>query len=184
MSKPAARLGDLTAHGSPLSPGVGSLNVLIGGQPAWRGLSPALVQRLMQVFQDVLKLAGQALAAPDPISRGKKLEEMNQGVAKMLSIMASADQHACPVIKLVIPDGTGVVINGSPTVLINGLPACRMGDTIVETTSVNTIAKGELTVLIGGVGVGVGVGAMSAMADFQQKQKAAEEAEDQQKTGG
>lgn len=33
---PAARAGDLTSHGSPLAPGVGSLNVTIGGQPAWR----------------------------------------------------------------------------------------------------------------------------------------------------
>jgi uncharacterized Zn-binding protein involved in type VI secretion len=32
----AARVGDLTSHGSPLGPGVGSANVLIGGQPAWR----------------------------------------------------------------------------------------------------------------------------------------------------
>jgi uncharacterized Zn-binding protein involved in type VI secretion len=34
----AARVGDLTSHGSPLGPGTGSLNVLIGGQPAWRAL--------------------------------------------------------------------------------------------------------------------------------------------------
>ena len=33
---PAARVGDLTAHGTPLSPGPGSVNVLIGGMPAWR----------------------------------------------------------------------------------------------------------------------------------------------------
>lgn len=32
----AARLGDLTSHGTPLSPGIGSVNVLIGGKPAWR----------------------------------------------------------------------------------------------------------------------------------------------------
>ena len=32
----AARVGDLTSHGTPLGPGVGSINVLIGGQPAWR----------------------------------------------------------------------------------------------------------------------------------------------------
>src|SRR5262245_26536628 len=32
----AARVGDLTSHGTPLSPGVGSINVLIGGKPAWR----------------------------------------------------------------------------------------------------------------------------------------------------
>jgi uncharacterized Zn-binding protein involved in type VI secretion len=33
---PAARMGDMTAHGTPLSPGPGSTNVLIGGMPAWR----------------------------------------------------------------------------------------------------------------------------------------------------
>jgi uncharacterized Zn-binding protein involved in type VI secretion len=33
---PAARLGDLTSHGTPLGPGPGSPNVLIGGVPAWR----------------------------------------------------------------------------------------------------------------------------------------------------
>lgn len=32
----AARMGDSTAHGKPLSPGPGSSNVLIGGKPAWR----------------------------------------------------------------------------------------------------------------------------------------------------
>ena len=32
----AARVGDLTSHGTPLAPGPGSFNVLIGGQPAWR----------------------------------------------------------------------------------------------------------------------------------------------------
>ena len=34
----AARVGDLTTHGSPLVPGIGSPNVLIGGMPAWRAL--------------------------------------------------------------------------------------------------------------------------------------------------
>lgn len=33
---PAARMGDTTSHGTPLAPGPGSLNVLIGGLPAWR----------------------------------------------------------------------------------------------------------------------------------------------------
>lgn len=32
----AARVGDMTAHGTPLGPGPGSSNVLIGGMPAWR----------------------------------------------------------------------------------------------------------------------------------------------------
>jgi uncharacterized Zn-binding protein involved in type VI secretion len=33
---PAARVGDPTSHGTPLSPGPGSPNVFIGGRPAWR----------------------------------------------------------------------------------------------------------------------------------------------------
>ncbi len=36
MGQPAARMGDLTSHGTPLAPGPGSTNVLIGGMPAWR----------------------------------------------------------------------------------------------------------------------------------------------------
>ena len=35
---PAARVGDPTAHGSPLT-GAGCPTVLIGGMPAWRALS-------------------------------------------------------------------------------------------------------------------------------------------------
>ncbi|MBN1657593.1 MAG: PAAR domain-containing protein [Anaerolineae bacterium] len=39
----AARLGDLTSHGSPLGPTGGSINVFIGGQPAWRAIVDAHV---------------------------------------------------------------------------------------------------------------------------------------------
>jgi uncharacterized Zn-binding protein involved in type VI secretion len=35
----AARVGDLTSHGTPLVPGPGSVNVFIGGMPAWRAVS-------------------------------------------------------------------------------------------------------------------------------------------------
>ena len=78
---PAARITDLTTHGSPLAPGPGSANVLIGGLPAWR---------------------------------------------------AVMDQHACPVVSIAGADGVGSVIMGSPTVFINNMMACRMGDIIVE----------------------------------------------------
>jgi uncharacterized Zn-binding protein involved in type VI secretion len=36
MGQPAARVGDMTSHGTPLSPGPGSPNVLIEGAPAWK----------------------------------------------------------------------------------------------------------------------------------------------------
>jgi len=34
----AARITDLTGHGTPLAPGPGSVNVLIGNLPAWRAI--------------------------------------------------------------------------------------------------------------------------------------------------
>ena len=48
------------------------------------------------------------------------------------------------------PHGPGVVIDGSRSVLINYLPACRQGDSILEAVGpLNKIATGEQTVLIG-----------------------------------
>ena len=39
MGQPAARVGDMTSHGTPLAPGPGCATVLIDGQPAWRAAS-------------------------------------------------------------------------------------------------------------------------------------------------
>ena len=41
MGQPAARLGDLTSHGTSLGPGPGCPTVMIAGQPAWRAGSDA-----------------------------------------------------------------------------------------------------------------------------------------------
>ena len=160
MGKLAARLGDMTAHGSPLQPGLGSNNVLIGGKPAWRGISAAQAAQLANLFkqgtENIAKAQLKATAAKGtPGAAAAELNHINtikESAANMAKLMASfaADQHLCPVVSVVIPHGSGVVINGSSTVLINGLPACRQGDTIQETTAINTIALGEPTVLIGG----------------------------------
>lgn len=95
---PAARVADPTAHGTPLGPGPGSANVLIGGMPAWR---------------------------------------------------AGMDFHACPLVSGVVPHVGGTVAMGSTTVLINKMPAVRMGDSIVEATAPNSIVNGCPTVMIG-----------------------------------
>jgi uncharacterized Zn-binding protein involved in type VI secretion len=105
---PAARITDLTTHGSPLAPGPGSMNVMIGGLPAWR---------------------------------------------------AVIDQHACPAVSVTGPDGVGSVVMGSPTVFINGMMACRMGDIVLEKPGLalgpaNPIVMGCMTVMIGEVGMG------------------------------
>ena len=36
MGQPAARVGDMTSHGTPLIGTPGAVTVLIGGRPAWR----------------------------------------------------------------------------------------------------------------------------------------------------
>ncbi len=62
---------------------------------------------------------------------------------------AAADFHTCPLVTGVVPHVGGVVAMGSTTVFINNLPAARLGDSIVEVGPPNTIAMGEMTVLIG-----------------------------------
>ncbi|QCW02003.1 PAAR domain-containing protein [Natrinema pallidum] len=95
--QPAARVGDQTTHGTPLT-GTGSPNVLIGKRPAWRAL---------------------------------------------------ADVHTCPLTTGPVPHVGGTVTKGSTSVLINKMPAARMGDTIVESGPPNTIVSGCSTVMIG-----------------------------------
>ncbi|NEU11864.1 hypothetical protein G3T14_06940 [Methylobacterium sp. BTF04] len=62
-----------------------------------------------------------------------------------------ADIHICATPLPIPPHGPGVVVNGSQTVLINTLAACRAGDTIVEALGPpNVIVMGLPTVIIGG----------------------------------
>jgi uncharacterized Zn-binding protein involved in type VI secretion len=61
-----------------------------------------------------------------------------------------ADIHVCTTPLPIPPHGPGVVIDGSTTV-VNNLPACRLGDTILEAVGPpNKIAMGCPTVIIGG----------------------------------
>lgn len=59
------------------------------------------------------------------------------------------DFHACPLFTGPVPHVGGVVAMGSATVLIGGMPAARVGDMIVESGPPNSIALGEMTVIIG-----------------------------------
>src|SRR5215471_11441409 len=114
---PAARVTDLTTHGSPLAPGSGSANVLIGSMPAWR---------------------------------------------------AQMDFHACPIVKGFVPDVGGMVMVGSPTVLINSMMACRVMDMVVEIPGgPNPITMGATNVCIGDAGtVAPGVAAQPLAASL------------------
>ncbi len=163
MGKAAARVTDTVSH--PLPPiltGTGSLNVLIGNLPAWRGV-PAAVAGALQSAKKVSDAAIQTAEAASKAASGtpgapaaQAAEEATKAsaAATMGSTIASsaggADIHSCTTPLPIPPHGGGVVIDGSKTVLINGLPACRMGDTILEAVGPpNKISNGCPTVLIG-----------------------------------
>jgi hypothetical protein len=161
---PAARVTDNVSHPLPpvLSPGPGSPNVLIGFLPAWRGM-PAAAAAAVQAAKQASDIAIQAAeattkaatgpAAPVALAAEQSLKAAN--LAALSSAFSSggagADIHVCAVPSPVPPHGPGMVIDGSKTVFINNLPACRMGDTVLEPLGPpNKIAKGESTVIIGG----------------------------------
>lgn len=179
--RPAARITDNVLHLVPgvLVPGPPSPNVIIGGLPAWKGLPLGSAGGLLaaKAASDVRIKTAQAAtlaAAGTPgLPAAKAAEETLKATeaAAMSATMASASGgasihmcvHAAPV-PVPPPHGPGLVIDGSPTVLINGLPACRLGDTILEAFGPpDKIIKGEVTVLIGnGAGGGGGGGGGAA----------------------
>ena len=161
---PAARVTDPVVHPLPplLSPGPGSVNVLIGFLPAWRGVpaaAAAALQAAKQVSDTAIQVAEAAtLAAAGtpgaPAAVAAEQATKASALASMGSTITSsaggADIHACATPTPVPPHGPGVVINACPTVLIDNLPAARMGDTILEAIGPpNSIAMGCPTVMIG-----------------------------------
>lgn len=167
MGKPAARIGDATAHGTPLSPGPGSPNVLIGYKNAWRGIPLAAAGPLMAAqsaakaamtaAETATKAASGTPAGPAAYAAEQALKTSlaaSMGAA-MSSFGGMSDIHICPVPVPVPPHGPGVVIDGSPTVLINNMPACRQGDTVLEALGgPDKIIMGCTSVLIGDSGTG------------------------------
>lgn len=164
MGKPAGRVTDAVVHPIPpiLGPGPGSVTVLIGGLPAWRGVGPAAaaaIQSAKKISDMAIKTAEAATiaAAGTPgLPAVKAAEETAKATAastmgSMITGAAGmADVHICGTPLPLPPHGPGVVVDGSMTVQINMLPAARMGDTIVEAVGPpNKIARGCFTVMIG-----------------------------------
>ena len=180
---PAARVGDPVTHPLPpmLGPGPGSPTVLIGGMPAWRGmpLAAAAGVTAAKATSDAVvntAVAATTAAAGTPgLPAAKTAEALAEATAttSMTSAMTAggmgADQHMCstplnPPVPAP-PHSMGMVTTGSMTGLINNLPACRAGDTIVECLGPpNAISMGCPTVFIGdSMYTGQG-GAMAAAA--------------------
>jgi uncharacterized Zn-binding protein involved in type VI secretion len=164
---PAARITDPVAHPLPpiLQPGPGSPNVIIGFLPAWRAIPAAAaagLQAAKQAADIAIQTAVSATAAAAgtpgaPAAYAAEQTTKSSVLASMSSAIMSAsggaDIHQCVTPLPVPPHGPGVVINGSPTVLINNLPASRQGDTILEAAGpTNTITMGCTTVIIGVAG--------------------------------
>jgi uncharacterized Zn-binding protein involved in type VI secretion len=154
----AARLTDITIHGTPFVPGTGSPNVLVGNLPQLRAMSPAAVAAFVALLVKIavnlviMKSALEAGNAPLAAKAGKDLAE---DASAALGMIAAMDKIVCPMLLLKIggpPNGPGVIIGGSTTVQINGQPAGRQGDQIREVMALdpNAVAVGLPTVLIGG----------------------------------
>jgi uncharacterized Zn-binding protein involved in type VI secretion len=163
---PAARILDPVVHPAPgmLTPGPGSPDVIIGNKLAWRGVpagAAAAISSAKQASDTTIKAAEAAtvLAAGTPgAPAAKAAEETTKATAAatmgsmITGAAGGADIHNCLTPLPIPPHGPGVVIDGSPTVLINGLPACRQGDTIIEAVGPpDKILLGLFTVIIGNV---------------------------------
>ncbi len=162
---PAARITDNVIHPLPplLTGGPASMNVLIGFLPAWRGIpaaAAAAIQAARAISDTTIKVAEAATVAAAgtpgaPAARAAEEAAKAAAAAAMGSMISSmgamTDIHACTTLLPIPPHGPGVVVDGSQTVMINMLPATRLGDTIVEAVGPpNKIVRGEFTVIIGG----------------------------------
>ncbi|MCO5093523.1 PAAR domain-containing protein [Bosea sp. (in: a-proteobacteria)] len=162
---PAARILDPVLHPLPgmLMPGPGSMNVFIGSLPAWRGVSAAAaaaIQAAKAASEATLDAAAAATVAAAgtpgaPAAVTAEETAKTTAAAAMSSTITGgaggADIHICATLMPPQPHGPGVVIDGSQTVMINNLPACRVGDTILEALGPpNKIMMGLPTVIIGG----------------------------------
>jgi len=137
--------------------------VFIGKLPAWRGMPLAAAGALqaakqaadttVQAAEAATKAASGTPGAPAALAaeQAAKAAVLASMSSSIMSAAGGADIHTCSTPSPVPPHGPGVVINGSSTVSINGLPAARQGDSILEPLGpMNKISMGCPTVNIGG----------------------------------
>lgn len=184
---PAARKFDMTTHPLPgvLMPGPGSHNVHIGFLPAWRGL-PLMAAAALQAAKTISDTVVNAATAAATAAKGTPgapvaiaaeeatkaaataaMSSLMNGLAAASMTMAGGipDMHMCMTPLPIPPHGPGMVIDGSPTVMINGLPACVQGDKVLEALGPpNPIAMGFFTVHIGDGAAAGGGGLLGLIA--------------------
>lgn len=191
---PAARVGDsvMPPHVPPVLTGVPAKNVLIGMMPAWKGIplaaGPAIMatnkatETMLQALETTAKVAeaaalagagtpaGPGLAATATAARlAAETAKASSAATNAASIAVAAatggSMHTCALPWPLPLHGPGVVIDGSPTVMIENCPACRQFDTIIEAIGPpNKIMMGCMTVIIGDTGMGGSQGAALSAA--------------------
>jgi len=140
--------------------------VIIGNKPAWLALPTGagaaleaankLADAAMKTLESATKAASGTPGAPAAIAAettGKAAMSAAASAAGAALAASGASQHICgmPTPPIPVPHGPGFVIDGSKTVMINFLPASRMGDTVMEILGgPDKIVMGEMTVIIGG----------------------------------
>src|SRR5215471_16488062 len=145
--KPAARVSDAVAHPAPpvLTGGPGAFNVLVGGLPAWRAIPTAAVAALQATQKSIdtaLRIAENVAVAAAPTPGGPAARAAAEAAkaaaaasfsSSIAAAAAGSDIHACLTPWPVPPHGSGVDIEGSPTVMVTGRHKIgRQGDQILE----------------------------------------------------
>ena len=184
-------------HPTPpiLTGGPPAVTVLIGGQPAWKGIPLAAAPGIMATSTstqatlqtlETTALAAEAAAvaaagtpgAPAAVAvataarLAAETAKASSLAANSASIAAAAaggsSTHACALPWPLPPHGPGVVIDGSATVMIENCPACRLGDTIIEAIGPpNKIVMGCPTVMIGDSGSGSSLSLAFSLIDIR-----------------
>src|SRR4029078_9928067 len=88
-----------------------------------------------------------AITANNVPAAAKAAKDLKDDATSAMNMIASMDQIVCPRLLLKMggpPNGPGVIIGGSTTVQINGMPAGRQGDQIREVMALdpNAVAAG------------------------------------------
>jgi uncharacterized Zn-binding protein involved in type VI secretion len=140
--------------------------VIIGNMPAWLALPTgagaalqafnAAADATMKLLESATKAASGTPGAPAAVTAetaGKAALAASASSLGASMAATGASMHMCPIPTppIPVPHGPGYVIDGSQTVMINNLPASRLGDTVMETLGgPDKIILGEMTVIIGG----------------------------------
>ena len=133
--------GAAAANGNPAAPGA-----VISAFASLTGTNAGLTA----TYASASVVPGGQPAATQAYTEGIKAAAAGAASAAVSAITGQSDIHICPIPCPIPPHGPGLVAKGSTTVEIDGLPAVRQGDKVIEACGgADPISKGDATVDIG-----------------------------------